>query len=113
MPETALTQTRPEMVDEDYCPCQRMLGTLSREHHDWLLSFEARGLVGAMDLLTYAHGDEGHGTESGHLSWIDLPEFVALHSWDQPAAVHQFVQLIDSEIRVRSAATKALEQIKR
>lgn len=57
----------------------------------------------------------------------NLKQFAGLHSWEQPAAVYQFVRLIDDEIRARSArytaqaglksvitiANTALEQIDR
>ena len=127
MTETTLTQTRPEMVDEDYCPCARLTSPMTREHHDWLLGFEARGLVGAMELLTHAYYTDEGGSDVGTLFWADLKQFAGLHSWEQPAAVYQFVRLIDNEIRARNGrytaqaglesvitiATTALEQIKR
>ena len=111
MPENTLTETRPET--ENYCPCQALLPNITREHHDWLLGFEARGLPGAMDLLGHASMDSDEH-EPGTLMWMELPQFAALHSWDQPAAVYQFVQLIDDEIRARRArwtARAALESV--
>jgi hypothetical protein len=78
---------------------------LEVEHHDWLLSFEARGLAGAMELFQHFKALAEEGSEDGELAWVDFPDFVSRHNWQDANAVSEFARLVDDAIRDRRAET--------
>lgn len=98
-------------VAEHYCPCERQFSGLDYEHHDWLLNFEGRGLAGALDLFAYAERSAESGTEEGKLSWVDLPQFTAMHRWDQPADVYDLVSIIDQMVRYHQGMMPGAEDL--
>lgn len=82
------------------CPC-RAAFLLTPEHHDWLLSFEQRGMTGVAEIIdelnTSADSEAGHR----ELAWVDFPTFVAMHNWGNPFAVRELVVCVVEGIRLR------------
>jgi hypothetical protein len=85
------------------CPCSK-LGRMSPAHHDWLLSYEERGLDGVIDLIDYLEAEAGDEYHTG-LMWMDFADFVALHNWREPAAVHRIARYIEGAIRGRRSCS--------
>lgn len=60
----------------DRCPCDRAFH-LEREHHDWLVGFEERGVPGAVEMIHYLDGaaddDNILGRLPGSTSSCSLP----------------------------------------
>lgn len=86
------------------CSCDRVFHDLDQEHHDWLLSFEERGLPGVVEILEYLDSDADCDTPTGCLRWSDFEEFVAMHSWQQPADVYLLASFVEGAIRRRAMA---------
>jgi hypothetical protein len=93
-----MTDHHDKTADRDYCGCQRAF-RLDKEHHDWLLTFEERGLAGAMQLVSHFAESRDCEVRDDYLHWVDFPQFVAMHSWQSPADVYDLASFIEGYLR--------------
>ncbi len=95
------------------CPCNRRW-SLDRAHHDWLLSFEQRGVSGAVEVMNYfgTDADENEREELTLLSWVDFLDFVAVHNWQDPEAVQSLASMVDHAIRWQINLARASSRLK-
>ncbi|HSH58535.1 MAG TPA: hypothetical protein VK988_02625 [Acidimicrobiales bacterium] len=106
---TADDDASPAVDLADCEPCSRRW-ELSQDHHDWLLTFEQRGLAGAIELMQYLEiNSEGEGPEG--LGWVDFPTFVAMHNWQDPDAVQSLASMVDDAIRARKQSATATSRL--
>ena len=105
MPDNTPAPARPldelaTHIERDCCD----FGPFRASNHDMLVSFESRGMAGVEYVLAAMELSHDHeGVENG-LSWVDLPDFIAQHNWENPHAVWVLGQFIDSALRDRAEA---------
>lgn len=94
--------------DQVTCPCASRY-PLKPAHHDWLLSFEERGLTGVMKVIDHFAFTSDGGPLPGELGWADFVGFVNAHDWANPYSVARLAQFVDEAIRHRIEAKARLE----
>ncbi len=111
--EVDVTEADAPTGDLADCPCNRRW-SLDRAHHDWLLSFEQRGVSGAVEVMDYfgTDADENEREELTLLSWVDFLDFVAVHNWQDPEAVQSLASMVDHAIRWQKSAARASSRLK-
>lgn len=76
--------------------------------HEMLVTFESRGLAGAIDVVRYLlESVTEDGATVGHLAWMDFPQFVKEHKWENRKAVVAFADSVDGLIRKSIARGEA------
>jgi hypothetical protein len=99
---------RPRTADHDdepavpvECSCGAVFDHLDQAHHDWLLSFEDRGVAGVMEIVNFFEGEADCYPTPGNLEWQELPDFVARHNWRNPLAVAELANYVGRAITSR------------
>jgi hypothetical protein len=93
-----LRRQQRRVTGHQACGCRRSF-LLPAEHLEWLVTFEDRGLAGVVDLIAHFDRATDGEHEEGTLGWVDLRDFVGMHSWRQPAEVWQLAQVITDRCR--------------
>jgi hypothetical protein len=61
-------------------------------------------------VIAFFDGQADEGKEDGTLSWPELPNFVAMHSWEAPSDVRDIAEHVVDSIRDRRGRAEALEK---
>lgn len=93
-------------ADHQDCGCARAF-RLSQEHHDWLTSFEERGVAGVVEIIAHCSRSADGNTAADTLMWVDLTDFAAMHSWTSPADVRDLAFHIVEALRDQGRAVNA------
>jgi hypothetical protein len=73
---------------------------MSDEAHETLVSLEARGIAGAVDLIQMMElSNDGCG-DPNWLHWVNVSEFVARHNWQAPMVMADLAMFLDSHFRL-------------
>lgn len=86
--EAEADMERPDCLCADHFP------ELRKADHDALLAADSNGTTGLVLFIEDLVARTENFRNPGELQWWHIEEFVAVHSWQQPVAMHRLARVL-------------------